>query len=180
VILLQAQVTFLAYHHEAVTWWQRFLLLADIIAIWWFWNRVRSQDDPISGHVLSHVWPVVGFALSIAVFIFSALLATFPGEWADVHPRRVLTYIPFWTALHEQLFAGAVDEVTGQPRSWFSNRLVLTDQTFVDSEKLDKVEVSRSFRGGDLRGAVLKNFPKVHISERGDARWSAAARGDTR
>ncbi len=53
------------------------------------------------------------------------------------------------------LFAGEVDEVSGKPRSLFSNRLVLTDQSFVDSEKLEKVEVSRSFRGRDLRGAVL-------------------------
>jgi uncharacterized protein YjbI with pentapeptide repeats len=37
----------------------------------------------------------------------------------------------------------------------FSNRLVLTDQTFVDSKKLEKVEVSHSFRGRNLRGAAL-------------------------
>jgi hypothetical protein len=60
-----------------------------------------------------------------------------------------------WTSLHEWLFVGEVDEVSGQPTSWFSNRLVLTDQSFVDGEKLDKVEVSRSFRGRDLREAVL-------------------------
>jgi uncharacterized protein YjbI with pentapeptide repeats len=77
------------------------------------------------------------------------------GEWADEHRNRVLTDVPYWTALHEQLFSGEADAVTGQPQSLFSNRLVLTDQIFVDSEKLEKVEVSRSFRGRDLRGAVL-------------------------
>jgi uncharacterized protein YjbI with pentapeptide repeats len=58
--------------------------------------------------------------------------------------------------LRELLFAGA-DQASGgrEPRSLFSNRLVLNDQSFVDLDKLDKVEVSRSFRGRDLREAVL-------------------------
>ena len=82
-------------------------------------------------------------------------MATYPGEWADDYRRKVLSDVTGWKALHDWLFAGEVDEVSGKPRSLFSNRLVLTDQSFVDSEKLDKVEVSRSFRGRDLRGAVL-------------------------
>jgi uncharacterized protein YjbI with pentapeptide repeats len=57
--------------------------------------------------------------------------------------------------LREELFAGVVDEISGRPRSLFSNRLVLTDQSFVDAEKIEKIEVSRSFRGQDLRQAVL-------------------------
>jgi uncharacterized protein YjbI with pentapeptide repeats len=50
---------------------------------------------------------------------------------------------------------GEIDEVNGRPLSIFSNRLVLTDQSLVDPEKLDKVGVSRSLRGRDLSGAVL-------------------------
>jgi hypothetical protein len=34
--------------------------------------------------------------------------------------------------------------------------LVLTDQSFVDPEKIDKVELSRSFRGRDLRDGILR------------------------
>jgi len=46
--------------------------------------------------------------------------------------------------------------VIGRPCSFFSNRLVLTDQSFVvDPEKLDKITVSHTFRGRDLRLAVL-------------------------
>jgi uncharacterized protein YjbI with pentapeptide repeats len=44
------------------------------------------------------------------------------------------------------LFAGAADEVSGRPRSLFSNRLVLTHQSF---------DISLSFRGRDLSHAVL-------------------------
>jgi uncharacterized protein YjbI with pentapeptide repeats len=153
LILLQAQVTFLAYHLAPITWVQRLLLLVDLVVIWGFWDRIRSQDDPILGQMLSRVWPVVGVGLSIAAFGFSAFVATFPGEWVD-EPFTADSR-PDSASLHELLFAGAVDEVTGQPGSFFSNRLVLTDQAFVDSEKLEKVEISRAFRGRDLRGAVL-------------------------
>jgi len=55
------------------------------------------------------------------------------------------------------LFAGAADEVSGRPRSLFSNRRVLTDQRFVDPDKLDDIEVSLSFRGRDLSHAVFNN-----------------------
>ena len=57
--------------------------------------------------------------------------------------------------MQQLLFKGEVDDATGRPRSVFSNRLVVTAQSFVDSDKLDKVDVSRSFRGRDLRQAVL-------------------------
>ena len=53
------------------------------------------------------------------------------------------------------LFAGEPNEVTGRPSSWFSNRLVLTDQGLVDADQLEKKEVSHSFRGRDLNYAVL-------------------------
>ena len=80
--------------------------------------------------VLHRVSPVIGIALSIGAFIFSGFLPTFPGERVEV-----LTHVPYWTSLHELFFAGAADEVTGQPLHSFSNRLVLTDQTLIDSEK---------------------------------------------
>jgi hypothetical protein len=91
LILLQAQVVFLPYHDPLTTWAQRLLLLVDLFVIWGFWDRIRSQDDPILGPVLSRFWPVVGLALSIAAFIFSAFVASFPGERLEV-----LTNIPYW------------------------------------------------------------------------------------
>jgi uncharacterized protein YjbI with pentapeptide repeats len=60
-----------------------------------------------------------------------------------------------WTSLHAVLFAGSPDEVSGRPRSLFSNRLVLTNQIFVDPDKLDKISVSVSLRGRDLKQAAL-------------------------
>ena len=166
LILLQEQVRFLPYHREWVVWLQRIVLLVDLAVIWYFWNRVRSEDDPIIPRIPNKGWRFVGAVLSVCgVFIFSVCIATFPGEWLDQH-LPVVRCVPRawwphwsseddWTSLQELLFAGAPDEVSGQPSSWFSNRLILTDQSFVDLDKLDKATVSRSLRGRDLRQAVL-------------------------
>ena len=97
--------------------------------------------------------------------LFSVGVATFPGELANerLPDLRIIptTWRPHWskkddwTSLHELLVAGTADEVTGRQRSPFSNRLVLTDQSFVDPDKLESVNISHSFRGRDLSHAVL-------------------------
>jgi uncharacterized protein YjbI with pentapeptide repeats len=165
LILLQGQVTFLPYHRESVLWLQRVAVLIDLAVIWYFWKRVRNDNEPIVSRVLSKAWPIFGAGAIACVFLFSVGVATFPGEQADEHVPAIrlipTTWRPHWskkddwTSLHELLFAGAADEVSGRPRSLFSNRLVLTDQSFVDPDKLDNIEISRSFRGRDLSHAVL-------------------------
>jgi uncharacterized protein YjbI with pentapeptide repeats len=165
LILLQGQMTFLPYHREWVVWLQRIVLIVDLGLIAYFWNRVRSDDDLIIPIVTSKAWVIIGAVLTLCVAVVSVCIATFPGELMHEHLPTVrgipTAWWPCWsskgdwTSLHELLFAGAPDEVSGQSRSLFSNRLVLTDQSFVDPEKLDKVNVSRSFRGRDLRQAVL-------------------------
>jgi uncharacterized protein YjbI with pentapeptide repeats len=164
LILLQGQVTFLPYHREWVVWLQRAAVLIDLAVIWYFGKRVRSDNEPIVARV-GQAWPIVGAAASVCVVLLSVGVATFPGERADEHVPDIrfipTTWRPHWskkedwTSLHDLLFAGAADEVTGRPRSLFSNRLVLTDQSFVDPDELDNVEISRSLRGRDLRHAVL-------------------------
>jgi uncharacterized protein YjbI with pentapeptide repeats len=151
LILLQGQVTFLPYHGAGVTWLQRILILFDVVAIWYFWNSIRSNDTSIFRPIPSLVWQLVGVTASFIVVIFSICLATFPGEFAnDGLPGQRI-----WNFLSGPLFAGPVDQVNGRPGSWFSNRLVLTDQSFIDPDNLDKVETSRSLRGRDLTAAVL-------------------------
>jgi uncharacterized protein YjbI with pentapeptide repeats len=148
LILLQAQVTFLPYHSEWIVWLQRVAVLIDLALIWYFWNHLRSDDDPING-VLRKAWVYLGGAGTLCVVIFSTYLATFPGEWMKTH-------LPELSSLQALLFEGDVDPVSGRPQSVFSNRLVLTNQSFVaDPEKLDKITVSHRFRGRDLRLAVL-------------------------
>jgi uncharacterized protein YjbI with pentapeptide repeats len=165
LILLQAQVTFLPYHKEWVVWLQRVAVLIDLAVIWYFLKRVRSDNEPIIARAPSSVWPIVGAATSACVLLFSVGVVTFPGERANDHVPHIrvipAAWPPHWSkpddwkSLHELLFAGTADEVSGRPRSLFSNRLVLTDQSFVDPDKLDNIEVSHSFRGRDLSHAVL-------------------------
>jgi len=148
LILLQAQVTFLPYHREWIVWLQRVAVLIDLVLIWYFWIHLRSDDDSIKG-VWRKAWMYLGGTGTLCVVIFSTYLATFPGESIKAH-------LPELSLLQALLFEGGVDAVHGRLLSVFSNRLVLPDQSFVvDPEKLDKITVSRSFRGRDLRLAVL-------------------------
>jgi uncharacterized protein YjbI with pentapeptide repeats len=77
-------------------------------------------------------------------------ISTFPSEWLE----QKFQSAPVIGNLHNLLFAGEPDEATGRPSSWFSNRLI-TDQSFVDPDRLEKTAVSHSFRGRDLNYAVL-------------------------
>src|SRR5262249_6221163 len=112
------------------------------------WIHLRSDDEPIKG-VLRKAWVYLGGAGTLCVIIFSIYLAAFPGEWMKTH-------LPEPSSLQALLFEGDGDDVRGRPESVCSNRRVLTTQSFViDPEKLDKITVSHSFRGRDLRLAVL-------------------------
>jgi uncharacterized protein YjbI with pentapeptide repeats len=165
LILLQGQVTFLPYHRENILWLQRVAVLIDLALIWHFWTRIHNVNGPSVARMLSRPWPIVGVTTSILIILFSVGVATFPGELANerLPDIRIIptTWRPHWskkddwTSLHELLVAGTADEVSGRPRSPFSNRLVLTDQSFVDPEKLESVNISHSFRGRDLSHAVL-------------------------
>ncbi len=151
LVLLQGEATFLAYHLEWVTWLHRICVLMDLCVIWAFWFRVKVNAVPFFGSPLKGLWHILGVGLTAAVILFCVAVTTFPGEWAnDQFPGRRA-----WTLLRDPIFHGAVDEVTGVPRSVFSNRLVITDQSFVDYDKIDKVDNTRSLRGRDLRQAVL-------------------------
>jgi uncharacterized protein YjbI with pentapeptide repeats len=156
LILLQGQVTFLPYHREWIVWLQRIAVLIDLAVVWYFWVRLRSDGEPI-GWAPQKAKMFVAGAGTLCVLVFSVLLAAFPGEWMKTHlpELRLIPTTKNWISLQALLFEGDVDEVIGRPLSVFSNRLVLNNQSVVDPEKLDKITISRSFRGRDLRLAVL-------------------------
>jgi hypothetical protein len=56
IILLQGQVTFLPYHLAGVVRFQRFLVLVDLAVIWYFWKRVRSENELILAPVPIRIW----------------------------------------------------------------------------------------------------------------------------
>jgi Pentapeptide repeats (8 copies) len=165
LILLQAQMTFLPYHLGWVVWLQRFVVFLDLVVIGYFWTRVRSDDDPTIRSMTNRCWRIISAVAGLCVVVFSLSVATFPGEWTNENLpsfRRIpAVWWPgwydqsHWTSLHELLFEGTPDEVSGRPRSLFSNQLILTDQSFVDQDKLDKIDVNLSLRGRNLRQAVF-------------------------
>ena len=89
--------------------------------------------------------------LSLLLILVVFTISTFVGEWLE-GTRKL---IPVLETVHKLMFAGEPNEITGRPGGFFSNRLVITDQSFVDVDKLDRIDVSYSFRGRDLRQAVL-------------------------
>jgi hypothetical protein len=148
------QRTGLPYHREWIVWLQRIAVLIDATLIWYFWIHLRSDDEHISG-MLRKAWICLGGAGTLCVVIFSIYLASFPGEWMKAH-------LPQPSLMQALLFEGDVDLVSGRPRSVFSNRLVLSQQSFVaDAEKLDKITVSHSFRGRDLRFDIDRRMQRL-------------------
>jgi len=83
LLLLLLQLQFLAYHGSAITSVVRIALAADIGLIWWLWRKILSGRDDLERASLWTKWDaraLGGFA-SLAVFVFSWFVATFPGEW---------------------------------------------------------------------------------------------------
>jgi uncharacterized protein YjbI with pentapeptide repeats len=165
LILLQGQTTFLPFHKGSITWLQRIIIAVDLVIIWFYWNNIRAADGSFVPFIKNRVWVIFGAMISFCVAIFSVGVATVPGELTDRYfpSARIVptTWGPrwsteaHWTSLNKLLFAGAPDEVSGRPGSFFANRLVLIDQSFVDVEKIDRIAVAISLRGRDLRKGVF-------------------------
>jgi uncharacterized protein YjbI with pentapeptide repeats len=119
------------------------------------WTGPPDNRRRAAWRELVHAIPRVTIATAAIASVVPVLLvftiSTVPDEWLD----QTFQSVPIITTMRHVLFAVETDEVTGRPHSWFSDRLVLTDQSFVDPEKLDKVEVSHSFRGRELSYAVF-------------------------
>jgi uncharacterized protein YjbI with pentapeptide repeats len=164
-ILIQAQVTFLPYHKAWVLWLLRSSILFLLIIISSYWGRVVGPKRPPVRTLSSVVRRSIRAASQVFIASFCICVVTFPGEWADSFFPRIsvvpMTWPPSWnkqddwTTLHTLLFAGEINEITSRPTSPFSDRLVITDQSLINTENLDKTENSLSLRGRDLSYAVL-------------------------
>jgi uncharacterized protein YjbI with pentapeptide repeats len=116
--------------------WLALWVRPDDKPVWIYWcvlRRVARRGTVVAAAIASLVPVLLVFAIS-----------TYPDEWLCIQLRSVPV---LWT-VPALLF-------DRQPNGWFSDRLVLADQSFVDVDKLDKVNVSRSFRRRDLRQAIL-------------------------
>jgi uncharacterized protein YjbI with pentapeptide repeats len=182
-LLVYFLLKFLPYHDALIAWWQRLAVIADLVLLWLLWpsvargetTRLRLRDFRRCKIV---AWTLASFALFLLVFT----IATFPGEWLDenlpsvkiVHfPKEIVDLVrPTWTSLHQLLFAGGVDLVTGRRMSPWSNTLVLPNIDVIDHTKFDTeakiaaLTQTLSLRGRQLEGATLlfADFRKVDFT----------------
>jgi uncharacterized protein YjbI with pentapeptide repeats len=141
-VLLSTEFTFLPYHGEFLTWFHRLLICIDIVAVLYFWPVITGRERSLNDLLLK-----VGPTSAVAcLMLFSLFLALFPGESIYKYVRSPLTRF---------LFEGSIDPVTGHAQSLFANRLMIPDQTLINTKDLGQVQRTVSLRGRDLRGAVL-------------------------
>ena len=120
------QVQFLAYHDEAVTWWQRIALLLDLVLLWLLWPAI-SHGDTIAGawRMMRRSEMLLPGAGTAALLVFAFLLATFPSERLDAALYGAAGNEGALAWPHHALFEGRVDPASRRPTSLWSNVLVL-------------------------------------------------------
>jgi hypothetical protein len=150
IILLQALLTFLPYHNQQVVWVIRLLLAIDVLLVVVLWKSVARFEQSTIGGLVRLFWRSANAAALVLILVFGIAVATYPGE---TFTKR-LPYRDRLDDLRDYLFEGDADNVTGRPTTYFSNRIVATDQVLV-SEKDGKTTPLKSFRGRDLTNAIL-------------------------
>ena len=162
-LLVFFELQFLPFHDEAITWWHRIAVLADIALLWMLWPSVaRGETAGLAWRDLRRGKIVALAFASLAPVLIVTAIATFPGEWLDDTLWNDGKHMPWRLAsLHELLVAGEVDFAARKPTSIWSNRLVLPgldaiDHTKFDNEaKIEAVSETISLRARHLEGAVL-------------------------
>jgi hypothetical protein len=132
LLLVFFQFQFLAYHDEAISWWQRITVMADLALLWLLWPSVaRGETASIAWHDLRNAKVAACALASLVPLLLVFAIATFPGEWLHRNPISA-PFIPerrgnalAWVTPPQFLVAGDVDLVAGKPTSIWSNRLVL-------------------------------------------------------
>ncbi|TWT15453.1 pentapeptide repeat-containing protein [Reyranella sp. CPCC 100927] len=159
--LLMIQVIFLPYHDAAVTWIHRIIILADFAVLWAFWPAARSSRGDLLPIRKPGDSPAAMAAYVSVVFIatFVVLIATYQSEAIGI----VKHHLPGARQLTANLFEGPVNQVTGLRTSIFSNTLVLSDQDFVDDERMARMDAAED-SGADGQQRDRFNLPRVRQS----------------
>jgi uncharacterized protein YjbI with pentapeptide repeats len=130
-LLIFFQLQFLPYHNEAIAWWQRLTVVADLALLWTLWPPIAGSERVritwidfrrgiVAAAIVASLVPIL--------LVFGVL--TFPGEWLDANLPSI-RFLPSksrpggWTSLYALLVAGDIDLQTRKPTSVWSNRLVV-------------------------------------------------------
>ena len=160
-LLVFFELQFLPYHNEAISWWHRSAVAADIVLLWILWPSIaRGERAGLSRADLRRGKIVALLFASLTPVLLVSVIATFPGEWLDDSLWKDATgWRP--ASLRTFLVAGEVNPAARKPKSIWSNRLVLPGSDAIDHSKFDneaKTEAASetiSLRARHLEGAVL-------------------------
>jgi uncharacterized protein YjbI with pentapeptide repeats len=181
-LLVFFELQFLAYHNEAISWWHRIAVAADVVLLWMLWPPIaRGERAGLAWRDLRRGKIIALAFASVTPLLLVTAIATFPGEWLENIPPSV-RFIPWkdgndepWRlrSLHELpvagglaslrrlLVAGDVDLAARKPKSLWSNRLVLPGFDTIDhakfggEAKIAALPETLSLRARHLEGAVL-------------------------
>ncbi|MGF6997260.1 pentapeptide repeat-containing protein [Paraburkholderia sp. GAS32] len=178
-LLIFFQLQFLPYQDDAVVWWQRIIVIADVGLLWILWPTFWRGNQAPSSNVKNGTFILLS-CVSLTAVIFAFAIATFPGEWLedriptiDIIPLRDANGGQWhFISPHKFLVAGDVDLRTRRPVSLWSNRLVLPGIDVLDRSKFDTeaktmdATETLSLRARHLQGAVLidANLRKVDFT----------------
>src|SRR5439155_16517518 len=80
-LLMFFQLQFLPYHHEAISWWQRLTIIADLVLLWVLWPSVaRSTATALGWRDFRSGKVAACLAASLLPVLLGFTVATFPGE----------------------------------------------------------------------------------------------------
>ncbi|WP_169054297.1 pentapeptide repeat-containing protein [Nitratireductor sp. XY-223] len=185
LLLVFMQLQYLPYHHPWITWLHRICVIVDLVILWAYWGGISGGKPIVPGWTLFGRYLTVTGTVLVFLFVFvaaypgeahyylvrsAAFLPTIDSR-LDGTGNPVLTLDHPFTSPTELMFEGDVDDVEGDTAGWFANRLIVPDQDFVDDKVLVSIrerekkngiepkpgefETINSFRGRDLRGAIL-------------------------
>jgi uncharacterized protein YjbI with pentapeptide repeats len=168
-LLVFFQLQFLPYHHEVISWWQRFAVVLDLILLWVLWPLIaRGTTAGVTWRDFRRFKVASLFTLTLLPVWLVFAVAIFPGE-------KLHEVVPFvvteWTP-HKLLVAGNVDLIGQRRRSLWSNTLVVPQLDLRDQLKFNNEvniagrSVTVSLRGRSLEGAILlgANLPKADFT----------------
>jgi uncharacterized protein YjbI with pentapeptide repeats len=184
LLLVLFILQFLPYHSESALWWQRMLVVADLVLLWQLWPEVVQIEKIDNKRQGASKWmmecPVLIARLASAVLLlFVFTVATFPTEWlhssipyARIIPIEVPPHYDIsrseglhlepsrtkWFSVQELLMGSdVVDDVVLKPSGLFSKRLVMPriDTINGDSPNSPVLQKTISLRDRRLEGAIL-------------------------
>jgi hypothetical protein len=120
-VLLLTQIQFLPYHDALTTWWQRFLVTADLLLIWLLWVPAVEAMATL-GRVVRVITRSALAALSAISLLVTLLIATIPGEFLSGPINQLIGHNDYG-ALNRNLFLQEAELVLERPPPGLSEQI---------------------------------------------------------